>query len=74
MIARDPTLEVDKRPAGERTLLRKRFLRAAQTAAALALERVRERWEQAEIDVHRLVRARAGEPCLRGSPIAADST
>src|SRR2546421_73836 len=58
--AGDPALEVGEGPASERALFCQRLLRAAQALSAFALDRVRERWKEAEIDVHRLVRARAG--------------
>src|SRR5258708_27830009 len=59
-MAGDPALEVDERAATEGALFGQRLVRAAQPLTAFALDCVRERRKEAEIDVHWLVRARAG--------------
>src|SRR5262249_6661486 len=61
--AGEPALEVGERPASECALFCQRLLRATQPPTAFALDRVRERRKEAEIDVHRLGRARARGFC-----------
>src|SRR5258705_13730848 len=71
-MAGDPALEVDERAATEGALFGQRLVRAAQPLTAFALDCVRERRKEAEIDVHWLVRARAGGSGAGGGfPMAA---
>ena len=57
----DPAVEIAQRARAQHLLSRDGFFRAAQALAVGALgRRSGERREQAEIDVHRLERARAG--------------
>src|SRR5262249_49082466 len=61
--AGDPALEVGEGAASERALFCQHLFRAAQALSAFALDRVRERRKEAEIDVHRLGPARGGRFC-----------
>src|SRR5271168_5041760 len=56
----DPPRQVLIRPRGERPLAREAALRPGQTPARLIGTRLGDRRKQAEVDVHRLERARAG--------------
>src|ERR1700728_811481 len=56
----DPPRQVLIRPRGERPLAREPALRPMQTLARLIGARLGDRRKQAEVDVHRLERARAG--------------
>src|SRR5262249_57383571 len=56
----------DEGAAPARSLFCQRFLYAAQALTAFALDRLGERRKEAEIDVHRLVGARAGRSCAGG--------
>src|SRR5262245_39464582 len=59
--AADPRPEIVQRTAGQRALLCQRLGGSAQPLAVLPKrKRTRERRKQSEIDVHRLVGARAG--------------
>src|SRR5262249_54701502 len=60
IVAADPAREIDESSLRKRALFREPLLRAAQSLPVLAPERMRERRKQTKIDVHRLVRARAG--------------